>query len=98
MANLVQGTFSADGSTVTAVAKKFTILAGSDGGTGYGTNFGGGTLNVECSHDGTRFTTVDSFTAEGAKTSIEYVGGCVLKLTLTGSTSPDLFYSIKYEG
>jgi len=93
MAKILQETFAADGSSDTVLCSSFTILAGSDGGT----NFGGGTLTAEVSHDGVVFTSAHSFTEEEAQTSIDYVGGVLLKLTLAGATSPDLDVSVKYE-
>lgn len=93
MTQQIQGTFAADGSSEVVTAGRFTVLAGSDGGA----DFGGGTLTVEISHDGVLYTTAYSFTEEGAQTSVDYVGGVNLKLTLAGATSPDLDYSIKYE-
>lgn len=94
MADLKQGNFSADGSTTALPSvSSFTVLAGSDGGS----NFGGGTLTIEVSHDDQTYTTAYSFTEEGVQTSVDYVGGVWLKLTLSGSTTPDLDYSIKYE-
>ena len=93
MAELVNGNFAADGSTVAVKAGKFTILMGD----ATATNFGGGTVTAEVSHDGVLFTTAHSFTEEGVQASVDYTGGVVIKLTLTGSTSPALNYSMKYE-
>lgn len=93
MANIINGTFAADGSTSPVVVRRFTVLAGSDGGT----NFGSGTLAVEVSHDGVLYTTAYSFTEEGVQTSVDFTGGVLVKLTLSGSTTPDLDYSMKYE-
>lgn len=93
MANRINGTFAANGSTTPVLASKFTALVGSDGGA----DFGSGTVTIEVSHDGTLYTTAHSFTEEGVQTSVEYAGGVLVKLTLAGSTSPDLDYSMKYE-
>lgn len=94
MPDILRGTFVADGdSAALHPVSRFTVLAGSDGGT----DFGGGTLSIEVSYDGVLYTTAHSFTEEGVKTSNEYVPGVYLKLTLSGATSPDLDYSIKYE-
>lgn len=93
MAKRINGTLAANGETDAVLASKFTVLAGSDGGT----NFGGGTLSVEVSHDGETYTTDTAITEEGAFTSIAYTGGVLVKLVLTGSTTPDLDYSMKYE-
>lgn len=94
MAKIEKGTFTVDGSSaVMEGVSKFTVLAGSDGGT----TFGGGTLTIEVSHDGETYTTAQAITEEGVYTSIDYVGGVNLKLTLAGATSPDLDYSVKYE-
>ena len=93
MAKIIKGTFTDNGSSETFLASKLTVLAGSDGGS----NFGGGTLNVEVSHDGVLFTTASALTEESTKTIVDSVGGLLCKLTLSGATSPDLDYSVKYE-
>lgn len=93
MAKIIKGTFTDNGSSETFLASKLTVLAGSDGGA----DFGGGTLNVEVSHDGTLFTTAASLTEESTKTIVDSVGGLLYKMTLSGATTPDLDYSVKYE-
>ncbi len=92
---VLSGTFSADGdSTVLKGVKKFTVFVGTDGGT----DFGSGSLTVEVRpNDAVGWTTAKTFISETVDTSIEYVGGTQVKLTLASSTSPDLDYSISYE-
>lgn len=94
MSKLITKTFTGNGSTEIVIASKFTILAGSDNGT----DFGSGTLTAEVSHGDVNYTTAHSFTEEGAQTSIDYVGGVSVKLTLAGSTNPSLTVTFKYEG
>ena len=89
---LLEGTFSADGSSDEIVFRKATILVGDSDGS----DFGSGTVNLECTFKGSNFTTVHSFTEEGAQTTIEFIGGIKGKLTLVGSTSPDINYQVKY--
>lgn len=93
MASNIKKTFDDNGSIEEFTATSFTVLAGSDNGS----DFGGGSLAIEVSHDGVNFTTAETITEETASTSNEYTGGVVVKLTLSGATSPDLDVSVKYK-
>lgn len=85
-------TFTADGDSEVIVVKKGTFYIGTTGGT----NFGGGTLTIEASVDsGHSYTTVDSFTAEETATH-EFEKGAMVKLTLSGATSPSLETRVAY--
>lgn len=90
----ITGNFAADGSSADIKTSKFTILLGHT--TDTDNNFGGGTVTLYVSHDGVNFTADSTYTAEDVITSVEYVSGVVMRLTLAGSTSPDLDYSISY--
>jgi hypothetical protein len=52
---------------------------------------------IEASHDGVNWTTQDTITEETVRVTEEYAGGLRYKVTLSGSTSPDLFVSIVYK-
>lgn len=95
MSNLIKGTFAADGDTEVFVAKRFTILLGTTSGNDYGS----GTVTLYLKQADDFDWTADSTytTGNNVLTTIDYVGGIKAKLTLSGSTSPDLDYSIKYE-
>jgi len=94
MADVIKGNFAADGSSDTVVATKLTVLVGNSSAT----NFGGGTVTIEAEYgDSGEFTSIYSFTEEGAQTTNEFAGGARFKLTLAGATSPDLDYTIAYE-
>lgn len=93
MAKTIKGNFADNGVSETVLASKFTALVGSD----VANDFGGGTATIEVSHDGVEFTTLGSLTEEGSFNSETLAGGLLVKLTLSGATSPDLNYSIKYE-
>lgn len=93
MSNRITKTFAADGSTEEFVASAATFLIGADTAT----NFGGGSILIEASHDGVNWTTQDTITEETVRVTEEYAGGLRYKLTLSGSTSPDLFVSIVYK-
>lgn len=94
MAKSFTKTFTADGSTQEFVCDSFTFMMGNDTAS----NFGGGTITVELSHDGENFTTdATSYTAGDIITTAPYTGGVVAKITLSGSTSPNLPISVKYE-
>lgn len=93
MATVLKGSFAANGSSSTFVAGRATFNIGTDAGT----TFGGGTVSIEGSHDGGEFTTLYTTTEEASYSTDNMVGGMVFKLVLSGSTSPALNYSVKYE-
>lgn len=95
MTDVLTGNFSANGDSETFVARKFTVLLGTD------TNktFGGGTVSVKYKqNDQLDWTTDDTTYADATTfTSEEFVGGLKCKLTLSGATTPNIDYSIRYE-
>jgi len=53
--------------------------------------FGGGTVTIEVSLDGTNYVVLDSFTAAGFGTYTIFVdNGSKIRATLAGATSPDI--------
>lgn len=95
MATLIKGNFSEDGDSEVFVASRFTFCIGSDSGEDYG----GGTATIYIKHaEDLGWTEAESYTTgSSVATSVDYVGGVIVKLNLSGSTSPDLDYSVKYE-
>lgn len=94
MAKVEKGNFAANGDSVIVVASRATFLVGNSSAS----DFGSGSVTVEAEYgDSGEFTTIYTFTEEGSTTTEEFVGGIRFKLTLTGSTSPDLDYTIAYE-
>lgn len=95
MSRIIQGTFSADGDSVDFVANKFTALIGNDSAE----DFGSGTVQIKYKQDDQLDWTTDptSYNATATVTSDDFLLGVRVKLTMTGSTNPDVDYSIKYE-
>lgn len=95
MGSLITGNFSADGDSEEFVATKFLITLGTDTND----NFNNGTVELKVklndqldwTTDSTTFTSADVFKQDG------YLTGARFKLTMTGSTSPNVDYAIKYE-
>lgn len=92
MTDVVTGTLIANGSVDIPTASAVTLIIGSQTAAA----FGGGTLTWQVSHNGVDFGTAHSFTTASVETTIEYVGGVVSKIVLTGATAPSLYYSVKY--
>jgi hypothetical protein len=90
----VKGNFAANGDSVDFDSPKITVLLGHT--TGSKNDFGGGTVTLYVSYNSVDWTAVDTYTAETAFTTVEYNGGARFKLTLSGSTSPDLSYVVVY--
>lgn len=94
MSELITGNFSANGDSEEFVASSFTLLLGTD------TNeaFGSGTVEIKYKQNDQLdwSTDPDTYTASTVKTSESYVGGLKCKITLTGATSPNIDYSIRY--
>lgn len=94
MANIISGNFAANGSSDEFTANSITVCLGNDTNA----NFGGGTISLKVKQDDKLDWTVDStYTATGTVNTIVYAGGLKAKIELTGATTPNLDYSIKYE-
>lgn len=95
MAKTITGTFSADGDSEEFVATRFTIHLGTDSAE----DFGSGTVELKSKRDDQLDWTTDSttYTATDIIKQDADLLGAKFKLTLTGSTSPDIDYSITYE-
>lgn len=94
MAETITGNFAANGDSDEFVFDRATFLLG----TVTNGNFGGGTVTFYVRHNDQLDWTADStYTASGTKTTEEIAGGMRGKLTLSGATSPNLDYTIKYD-
>ena len=91
----ITGNFSADGSSEEFVADRFLILLGTDTNA----NFGGGTVSVKLKKNDQLDWTADSKTytsMDAIKQDGDFMGAKI-KLQLSGSTSPNLDYTITYD-
>ena len=94
MGQLTSGNFSANGSSDVIVASSFTLLLGNETNN----SFGGGTVSILVKQDGKNDWTTDStYTTGTVKSSIDFVGGLQVKLSMAGSTTPNLDYTIIHE-
>lgn len=95
MADIITGTFSADGDSVEFIARRFVVYLGTDSAE----DFGGGTVEFKSKvHDAFDYTTdATTYTATDIIKQDNGLIGAKFKLTLTGATSPDIDYSILYE-
>ena len=95
MATIITGNFGANGDSEEFVASNFVIHLGTDTNS----TFGGGTVTIKSKRndqldwtsDSTTYTSMDII-----KPNSDFMGA-KFKLTLSGSTSPNLDYSITYE-
>lgn len=92
MQKYINGTFTEDGSSSEiAVKKTATVFVGSSGGQ----DFGGGTLEVDVKGPDGLWYSTDNATAEATILNLEMPNPGVVRLTLAGSSSPDLDYAIQ---
>ena len=93
MANkVVAGTFSGNGSSSSVpIQKGGVIKLGSSGAS----NFGSGTVTVQAmGKDALWYGSADTFTAADV-VNVEFSEPTLIRLTLSGSTSPSLAYEIQ---
>lgn len=90
---MISGNFGADGNSEEFVASNITFCLGTDTNA----NFGGGAVSLKVKQDDQLDWTVDSTLTAGVSTTIAYTGGLKCKIEMSGSTSPNIDYSIKYE-
>lgn len=88
----ISGTFAEDGSSSTILIKERGIAF--VGGAG-GTSFGSGTVTVEAKGpDGQWYSTQETFAASDVK-SLVFSLPTEVRLTMSGSTTPDCDYAIQ---
>ena len=92
MSKYISGTLAADGSSSSiAILERGVLFIGSTGGT----NFGGGSAYLQAQGpDGLWYTASEAYTASTTQ-YLDMGSPTVVRLTIAGSSSPDLDYAIQ---